>query len=523
MEDQASSPITVQIQNSYSEPQTAWTDITLELKSTSNKGEFSLDRENWKEISTVIIPEDAQQVTFYYKDIKDGKPIITAKEYPDRGWEEASQQQKIVTEAKYFEVAATSPQVAGEYFTVQITAKDDEGEVNEYYSGEVEILANYVTPASGTLALTPDTASVFTKGVKELDIMYPDCGTIEILVRDAGEPSKTGLSGDIVFIPQSFVVSSSSPQVVSRPFKLEVSALNKLNQICPNYQGPTTLSVGAGLKPAPTDGAVSPATLIGSDFLNGGAQKNITYNRWGSIKIKAQDLSYPDKSGESEAISFLPSAILVEVESASAERDFFYVSESIPVDISVIDDAQEPIPNYSGTINISSSLGLDLVDSYEFAESDAGKHSFLTSADSAGIYQVAIEAEAGEITAEGPEIEVKEAAIEVISTTAPIGTAEVTVRLVDLEGNPISSENELTLTVELEEEYDDSSASSSTTQQPVTFRKGVAKVLVSNSQAERVTLSPSSSLKFKTRKGTVTFSRTAKSGIGSLLYREIKD
>jgi len=521
MEDQASSPITVQIQNANSEPQTAWKDITLELKSSSDKGEFSLDRDTWKAISTVIIPEDAQQVTFYYKDIKDGKPILTAKEYPDRGWEEASQQQKIVTEAKYFEVVATSPQVAGEYFSIQVTAKDDEGEVNEYYAGEVEILANYVFPASGTLAITPDSLTGFSKGVAEVDIMYPDCGTIEILARDSEEPSKMGLSGDILFIPESFSVSAQSPQVVSRNFQLAVSALNKNSQVCPNYQGPATLSVVA-VAPGESDGIITPTSLTAGDFSNGLAEKDINYNRWGTIKIKAADLAYSDKNAESQPISFQPSAILIEVEPASAQRDFFYVSESIPIEVSILDEAENPIPNYQGTITISSTLGLGLVDEYEFIEVDQGKHTFLTSVSSAGLYEVTVGG-AGELKAESPEIEVKEAKLEVISIDAPVGTAEVTILLLDESGNPISSENELTLTVTLEEEYDDGSSSSSATQTPVTFRKGVAKVLVSNSQAERVSVSAFSTLDFKTRKGTVTFGRTAKSGIGTLLYREIKD
>jgi hypothetical protein len=125
--------------------------------------------------------------------------------------------------------------------------------------------------------------------------------------------------------------------------------------------------------------------------------------------------------------------------------------------------------------------------------------------------------------AESREFEVKEARLDVISINAPVGTAEVTILLRDEAGNTISSENELTLTVELEEEYADNSSYSSASEQPVTFHQGVAKVLVSNSQAERVTISPSSTLDFKARKGSVTFGRTAKTGIGALMYREIKD
>ena len=522
MENQASSPVSVQLQNCNSEPQTAWTDISLELRSSSDKGEFSLNREEWEPISAVIIPEDAQQVTFYYKDIKEGKPIITAKEYPDRGWEEASQQEKVVATAKYFEVAATTPQVAGEYFTIEITAKDEDGGVNEYYAGEVEILAKYVSPVTGTMEITPDSVTGFSKGKAEVDIMYPDCGTIEIQAQDKEEPSKIGLSGDILFIPASFSVSAESPQVVSRPFDVGVSALSAQNQVCPNYEGPCSLSVVA-VAPAETDGSITPASLGAGDFEGGLAEREIKYNRWGSVKLEAHDTSYPDKTGISDPVSFQPSALLVEVEAPSAERTFFYVGETIHIDVSVIDADKSPIPNYQGEIGISTTLGLDLPDEYGFTAVDEGKKEFLASCSSSGTYVVAVEDKASELEAESPEIEVREAKIEVISTVAPVGTAEVYIRLVDEEGNTISSENELTLQVSLVEEYDDGSASSTATSTPVTFKNGVAKVLISNSQAEIVSVSAFSSLDFKVKTGTVTFGRAAKTGIGTLMWREIKE
>ncbi len=523
VEEQPSSPITVQLQNSHSEPQTAWQDITLELRSSSDKGEFSLDRDEWKSISQVLISESAQQVTFYYKDTKDGKPIISAKEYPDRGWEEATQQVKVVSKAAYFEVAVTTPQVAGEYFNVQITAKDDDGEVNEFYNEEIEIFANYISPSSGTKQITPEDAYGFNKGIIELELLYPDCGIIEIMVQDTEEPSKTGYSGDILFIPEKFSVSAETPQVVSRGFQIGVTALNAQGQLCPNYQGPAELSPVFISPDAVSGGALSPVSISGGQFQNGLAELEVKYNRWGTINIEAHDLNYPDKKGQSEAVGFVPSGLIVEVEAPPSGRDFFYTGETFEIAVSAVDAEATAIPNYQGEIEISATIGLDLPDEYQFTEVDQGKRVFLATVDSPGYYIVEAEDEAGDLKGESPKIEVKQASLQVVSTFAPIGTAEVTVKLVDENGNIITSEDELTMQVSLVEEYDNSSASSSAIETPVTFRKGVAKILVSNSQAEMVTISPQAAYDFKIKEGSVTFGKIAKAGIGSLMWREIKD
>ena len=522
MKDQLSNPITVQLQNSYSEPQTAWQDITLELRSSSDKGEFSLDKGNWVSITQVIIPEDAQQVTFYYKDSKEGKPIISAKEYPDRGWEEATQQGKIVSDAASFDVAVTTPKVAGEDFTVLITAKDEEGDVNELYSGEIEISAKYISPDTGTMKITPENASGFSKGKLETILEYPDCGVIEIMVEDAGDDSKTGTSGEILFIPAEFNVSAGSPQIVNRLFQLSVSALNAHGQVTPNYKGPTDLLI-VPVFPEENSGRILPASLSQGDFSDGVAERSIRFDRWGSVNIIASDTGNPEKTGTSETISFQPSGLLVEVEAPASDRDFYYVGENITINVSAVDDLGEVIPNYGGLINLNSSLGLSLPAIYQFMEADGGSHTFLTNASSSGFYDISAVEDASQLIGESPTIEVKEASIEVVSGYAPVGTTEVIIKLVDDEGNTIDSENNLTVKVQLEEEYGDSSASSLASQTPVTFQNGIAKILVSNTQPEIVTISPSSTFDFNIKKGTITFGRITKTGIGTLMWREIKE
>ncbi|MFH1855788.1 MAG: DUF6701 domain-containing protein [Candidatus Omnitrophota bacterium] len=521
-EGQPSTPITVQLQDSYSVPQTVWRDITLELKSSSEKGEFSVNKDVWMSINQIIIPKDAQFVTFYYKDSKTGKPLITVKEYPDRGWVEDIQQEEIIAKSTYFDISVITPQTAGEYFSITITAKDEDGEVNESYDGQIELFARYINPGFGTMMLIPSNSAGFKKGILELSAMYSDCGIIEIVVRDSEDFSNSGTSGEILFIPASFSVSAQTPQIVNKAFFLTVNALNAVGQLTPNYQGPAGVEPVLVYPAGASLGVITPSILTALNFSSGIAVVSANYDYWGTITIKAYDKAYQVKNGVSSAIQFRPNELLLEVEPPSAERDFFYVGETIEISVSALDILGEAIPNYLENIDVSATMGLGLPSSYQFTAADAGDHVFSVSADSAGKYTMYAEDKTSSLRSETEEIEVKEVMLDVVSTVSPVGTTEVIIRLVDEDGNIISSENSLSVTVELTEENADSTASSSATTVPVTFNKGIAQILVSDNQAEIVTITPQSSYDFKTKKGTVTFGRFTKTGIGTLMWREIK-
>lgn len=521
--DEASLPIIAQLQNSYSSAQTAWRDITLELLSSSDKGRFSLDKNDWQDVSEVTVTEGAQSVTFYYKDSEAGNPIITVREYPERGWTEARQQQKIVSEMASFDVAVTTPHLAGEYFDVEVTAKDDHGEVNEFYSGKIEILPKYISPGTGAAVISPVNAFGFYKGKVNLQLIYPDCGIIQLMVRDTQDASKLGYSGDILFIPAGFTVFSQIGAAVNAIFQLTASAVNVNGEGCPNYQGPANVFADYVSPPSVAGGAITPSTITEGQFSAGYAQISAKYNRWGTIRIKVVDGSYPDRGGVSDSVNFLPTNVIVEVETPKSGRDFFYTAETFEVAVSVVDADGEPIPNYQGIVDISSTLGLDITGQYQFKEDDLGRKVFPVTVDSPGTYEVSVVDEISNLSGKSSAIKVKRVTVEVVSVFAPVGTAEVVIRLMDEEGNVISSEDELDMQVTLEEEYADGSASSSAVEEPVTFKKGVAKIGVSNLQAEIVTISPKARYDFKVKKGTITFGRVAKTGIGSLMWREIKE
>ncbi|MBN1790239.1 MAG: putative Ig domain-containing protein [Bacteroidales bacterium] len=87
-----SSTITLEVQNPSGDPVNVDSDVTIQLSTTSATGTFSMNKESWASITTVIIPAGSHAVSFYYKDNTVGTPTVTASESPDMGWTDATQQ-----------------------------------------------------------------------------------------------------------------------------------------------------------------------------------------------------------------------------------------------------------------------------------------------------------------------------------------------------------------------------------------------------------------------------------------------
>lgn len=523
VQDEISGPITVQIQDADSEPQTAIEDYTLELKSSSAGGKFSLTKQPWVDATQVVLSKYSQGVTFYYKDSAVGNPVITVAEYPEVGWLDALQEERVMQRLAHFSVTTTTPQVAGEDFTLTIIAKDEDGNVNHDYSGTIDLIADYISPSTGTKQLSKQEASGFSEGMLQLMLNYPDAGVITITVSDRDDPEHAGTSGSIVFIPAYFSISAQTPQIVSRDFDLSVEAKNLAGQLTPNYKGDMKL-IPIFVEPGASDGASFSPTVIDGELFSGGKVKvSVAYNRWGTVKIRAEDSQYPNKFIESSNIVFNPAALKVTVSAPPSGRDFFYIGEIIPIEIAVNDIAGNPIPNFTGPVAITASSNLNLPSSYDFNANDGGKHTFSVSSKATGRYTVkAVEARSG-LSTESSQFEVRNATIVVIDTTSPIGTAEVLIQLVDDQGRVITTESNLEILVKLVEGLDNVSASSLATVTPVRFINGQIRIPVSDTEAEEVGILPQTQLGLKVKGGKVTFGRIAKSGIGTLMWREIKE
>lgn len=523
VKNRSSGPITFQLQDSNSEPQAAWKDLSFDLYSSSETGQFSLDREDWLSTTQIVIPEGAQQATFYYRDSSEGKPVIGVKESPDQGWVDASQELNVTAEGQSFEISAISPQVAGKAFMVQITAKDEDGQADSFYGGTVDIYAKYINPSTASRELIPNSGEGFAEGVLNLALTYPDCGLIQIVVQDRNDATKKGTSGQILFVPAKFAVTANSAQqIVSRPFSLSITALDDNGQVTSSYLGPVTLEA-IPVNPASTSGAsLTPVKLEADNFQGGTAEATASYDRWGTVDIEAHDSASPAQKGLVEGVFFGPSGLSIRVEKP-AGRDFYYTGEAIEGVLSVLDANDQPIHNFQGPVAVSATPQLALPQALELVPADDGQRSFLFSASAAGNYTLRAEASAYNLSEESEPFQVKQATIEVISGVAPVGTTEVEIQIVDEHGKRITSENQLIIQILFEEEDPNNSLFLSSPGKPILFRNGLAKVVLGNTQAETVTISPDGGSGFKIKAGTVTFGRVGKSGIGTLMLLEPKD
>ncbi|MFH1645569.1 MAG: hypothetical protein ABIB11_04020, partial [Candidatus Omnitrophota bacterium] len=226
--------------------------------------------------------------------------------------------------------------------------------------------------------------------------------------------------------------------------------------------------------------------------------------------------------GQMDNVIFKAASLEIEIDDPPGGRDFFYTGEDMDITLKALDSAGDEIANYSGLISINPIDGFDLPSEHQFIATDAGSYTITSTAEFAGTYNIDISSSFDGLLAESEDIEIKQATIQVVSTSAPVGSTEVLIKIVDEDGAIIKSENTVTIIVELEEEYPDSSAATTATSEVLTFREGIARILISDPQPEVVTITPKSDYKFKVKKGSVKFGRIAKTGIGALMWREIK-
>ena len=517
---QPSGPITVQLQDCNSAPQTAVYDVTLDLKSTSPRGQFSLQQSPWMPEGQVVMPKNAQQLTFYYKDAQVGRPLLTVEEYPERGWTNASIEFQIVDKLANFKVEALTPQVAGQPFQLEVIAIDEAGNVNEAYSGTVELAVTYVRPASGRYNLSQDSLTGFARGKAKAVLDYPDCGVITITAIDREDATKSGTSTNIEFVPAGFDLTLPDGNlVIAKEFELRVAAKNTNNRLTPNYLGPAGL-LPVAVEPAEIgDGKLLPAVLRAEDFQNGAASVNASYDLYGTIKLRAEDAALRERYGESRRVNFYPKRAMVLVIPPGGGRDFFYTGEPFEVRVRIEDEAGRAVRNYPGAVVFTSAAGLVLPERYTFVPADKGEQRFNAGSNQPGVYTVQMRTAEG-LVGESAQFTVRDATIEVVDTTAPVGSGEVVVRLVDDLGRVVSGESELVVPVRLREEFGNGSASTGVSE--LRFREGMATLPVFDSEPEVVTVVPSALYKLKIKEGIITFGQVGRAGISTLLWREVK-
>jgi hypothetical protein len=243
------------------------------------------------------------------------------------------------------------------------------------------------------------------------------------------------------------------------------------------------------------------------------------YDLYGAIMLRAEDGVDRQRYGESRKVNFYPKRAAVSLTPPAAGRDFFYTGEPFEIKVRIEDEAGKPVRNYPGAVVFTSAAGLALPERYAFVAADKGEQSFSAGSSQPGVYTVRLRTSEG-LAGESAQFTVRDATIEVVDTAAPLGSGEVTLRLVDDLGRVVTTESEMVVPVRLREEFGNASASTGVS--AVRFREGVATLPVFDSEPEVVTVVPSALYKLKIREGTITFGQVGRAGINTLLWRELK-
>lgn len=145
---EASSLITVQIQDSSGEPVNASlvSGYDLKIVSSSDAAEFSIDGTNWSSKEIVLnVKQYTNFATFYYRNSNKVDDVLIAMD-----WDGATDNSSIsndtlnvdvtASEAAYLEITGANSQTAGIEQEITITAKDEDGDVATSYDGNKDLL-----------------------------------------------------------------------------------------------------------------------------------------------------------------------------------------------------------------------------------------------------------------------------------------------------------------------------------------------------------------------------------------------
>ena len=529
-----SEEIVIELQNEAGEATETGVDVIIQLVSSSAGGSFSLSKDPWTAITEVTIPAGSSQVTVYYKDEDAGAPTLDFLEDPSQGWTDGDYNLTVKSSVSSFSIVPAEDQylqVAGTAFSITITALNEESAIAASYEGPVDISVTAVAPTIGTGTFTPSSSLgyTFVEGICVIaNALYDDCGKMKIIVNDNEDPSKTGESNTFTFVPDDFSVTPALTQAVtSEPFELQIQALNVSDEVCQNYTGSATMSVEYIDPSEDQEGTLSVTELDSEYWVNGvAAISDLTYDKWGQIKIIVADDTVASQTGTSEEIMFTPKDFSVNIQTPPASRDFFYEEEEFSATVTARDYNETTLANYQGSITLDVDGLSGLTSPYDFISSDSGTHVFEDiSGDRAGNYTLeATDRSYSTITGSSEEIEVRSGIIKVYPNSGPVGDLLVQIKLLDSDGDVISSDNSTTFTVDLEEySNDNNSATSLADLYDVTMEDGIATITVTNTEPEQVTVSADSDPRLTSEDGIINFGSIRGTGIGIEYWREIKD
>ena len=299
--------MTVQTRDMFGNPHNVTAPTTLNLSSTSAQGYFSEAIDPWANTTSVTISSGQSSASFYYKDTLAGAPTITASEYPDQGWSDASQQETInpAGHAAYTVVPAAYTQTAGVAFNVTITAVDQFGNtatgIDATLNGYDFIFSGPSDSPDNSTPAYPAAPS-FSGGVWTDSVTLVCAETVALMVTDNQATPMSGTCAPITLAPASAskleVTGIADPADAGTAFDVVVTALDPYGNVDTSYTGTirfTSSDDRAELPPDYTFAAADNGTHI---FIGG-----VILKRSGEQWVKATDIVTATVTGDQTEIT----------------------------------------------------------------------------------------------------------------------------------------------------------------------------------------------------------------------------
>jgi hypothetical protein len=190
-----------------------------------------------------------------------------------------------------FDLAVSKKRIAGEAFSVTLTAKDIEGNVISDYSNlAAGVMITAEGPGGKKSLLVP--ADLFSGGRAEVSLRYDFPGAVRIAATDLNKAEATGNSGVLEFAAQTLSdIEVAAPASIRAgvPFSVELKALNQFDGVMQNYA-----AVGKDVI-LTTDGSgkLIPDRVPASAFVQGVARFETLYTKPEPITISAAPAGIP--------------------------------------------------------------------------------------------------------------------------------------------------------------------------------------------------------------------------------------
>jgi hypothetical protein len=240
--------------------------------------------------------------------------------------------------ATQFVVSAPASATAGSAFNVQVTARDEFGNVASGYAGTV-----HFTSTDGQAVLPID--STLTNGTGTFSATLKTAGSRTITATDTVTGSITGTTSGIAVSPAStthFTVSAPASTTAGTPFSFTVTARDQFGNAATGYAGTVDFSSTDGAAVLPPNSTLTNGTGTFPAVLNTPPSQTITATD--TVTSSITGVSGSVIVGAVSATHFVVSAPV----SATAGSAFNFT-------VTAKDAADNTVTNYSGTVHFTSS------------------------------------------------------------------------------------------------------------------------------------------------------------------------